>query len=84
MPQHKSAIKRARQNIKRRLHNRNLRSEMRTYIKKVLSAPGKAEAEASLKVAVSYLDKMGRKGIVHKNQAANKKSRLVKHVNSLS
>ncbi|MEX2396953.1 MAG: 30S ribosomal protein S20, partial [Balneolales bacterium] len=40
--------------------------------------------ESHLKVAVSYLDKMGRKGIVHKNQADNKKSRLVKHVNKLS
>ncbi|MEX0929477.1 MAG: 30S ribosomal protein S20 [Balneolales bacterium] len=84
MPQHKSAIKRVRQNIKRRIHNRDQRSQMRTYIKKVLIATDKAEAEANLKTAVSYLDKMGRKGIVHKNQAANKKSRLVKHVNKLS
>lgn len=84
MPQHKSAIKRARQSLTRRLHNRDLRSKMRTYIKKVLVSTDKAEAEANLKVAVSYLDRMGRKGIVHKSQAANKKSRLVKHVNKLS
>ncbi|MEX0686690.1 MAG: 30S ribosomal protein S20 [Balneolales bacterium] len=83
MPQHKSAIKRVRQNVKRRLHNRDQRSQMRTYIKKVLISTDKAEAETNLKVAVSYLDKMGRKGIVHKNQASNKKSRLVKYVNNL-
>ncbi|MEX2398304.1 MAG: 30S ribosomal protein S20, partial [Balneolales bacterium] len=62
MPQHKSAIKRVRQSLTRRLRNRDQRSQMRTYIKKVLISTDKTEAESHLKVAVSYLDKMGRKG----------------------
>ncbi|MCH8569141.1 MAG: 30S ribosomal protein S20 [Balneolales bacterium] len=84
MPQHKSSIKRVRQDKKKRLHNRALRSKMRTLYKRVLSATEKTSAEDSLKDAVSYIDRMAVKGIVHKNNAANKKSNLVRHVNSLS
>lgn len=84
MPQHKSSIKRVRQDKKRRIHNRALRSKMRTLYKKVMTSETKADAEAALNQAVSYIDRMAVKGIVHKNNAANKKSNLVKHVNSLS
>jgi small subunit ribosomal protein S20 len=84
MPQHKSSIKRVRQDKKKRLHNRTLRSKMRTLTKKVLNTDSKEEAESALKDAVSYIDRMAVKGIVHKNNAANKKSRLVKYVNNLS
>lgn len=83
MPQHKSSIKRVRQDIKRRLHNRGLRSRMRTMIKNVLKSTEKESAEKNLNDAVSYLDRMAAKGILHKNNAANKKSTLVKFVNNL-
>jgi small subunit ribosomal protein S20 len=83
MPQHKSAIKRVRQNEKRNEHNRQLRSTMRTLVKKVTKTTDKAEAEEALKSATSYLDRMAQKGILHRNNAANKKSSLVKYVNNL-
>jgi small subunit ribosomal protein S20 len=83
MPQHKSAIKRVRQNEKRNAHNRQLRSTMRTLVKKVTKTTDKEEAQAALKSATSYLDRMAQKGILHRNNAANKKSSLVKYVNNL-
>jgi small subunit ribosomal protein S20 len=84
MPQHKSSVKRVRQEKKRRIHNRALRSKLRTLYKKVLVSDDKEQGEALLKEAVSYIDRMAVKGIVHKNNAANKKSNLVRHVNNLS
>ena len=84
MPQHKSAIKRVRQTIKRRNANRMKRSKMRTLFKKVLASTSKAEGDAVLNSAVSYIDKMAKVGIIHKNNAANKKSRLVRFVNKLA
>lgn len=83
MPQHKSSVKRVRQDAKRRIHNRALRSKMRTLVKNVLKSTDKTTAETNLKSAVSYLDRMAVKGIVHKNNAANKKSTLVRYVNGL-
>tara|TARA_B100000989_G_scaffold236433_1_gene183246 strand:- start:14208 stop:14519 length:312 start_codon:yes stop_codon:yes gene_type:complete len=79
----KSAIKRAKQNEKRRQHNASMRSEMRTYIKNVLKAVeagNKAAAEAAYKLAQPYIDRMASKGIIHKNNAARKKSRLVRRI----
>ena len=84
MPQHKSSIKRVRQDKKKRLQNRTKRSKLRTLSRKVLSIETKPEAEAALKEAVSYIDRMAVKGIIHQNNAANKKSRLVRYVNSLA
>ncbi len=83
MPQHQSAIKRVRQNAKRRERNRSQRSKMRTLVNKVLDTTDKEEAEAALKEAVSYLDKMASKGIIHENKAARRKSKLTTHVNNL-
>jgi small subunit ribosomal protein S20 len=82
MPQHKSSVKRVRQDIKRRIHNRSLRAKMRTLVKGVEKAVDKETAEKNLVDAVSYLDRMAAKGIIHKNNAANKKSALVKFVNN--
>jgi small subunit ribosomal protein S20 len=84
MPQHKSAIKRVRQIEKRNEHNRRLRSTMRTLVKRVTKSSDKTEAETALRAAVGYLDRMAQKGIIHKNNAANKKSSLTKHVNTLA
>lgn len=83
MPQHKSAIKRVRQNEKRRQHNRTLRSRMRTLINNVLESEDKEEAQAHYQKATSYLDRVASKGIIHSNNAARKKSKLTKHVNNL-
>lgn len=83
MPQHKQAIKRVRQNKKRREHNRKQRSKMSTLINNVMNETDKEAAEEKFKKAVSYLDKMSTKGKIHENNAARKKSKLRKHVNNL-
>lgn len=83
MPQHKSAIKRVRQNEKRRQRNQAKRSKMKTLIKNVLETTDKQEAEDAYKEASSYLDKMAAKDLIHKNYAARKKSKLADHVNNL-
>lgn len=83
MPQHISAIKRMRQNAKRRKHNNVRRSKMRTLIKKAAASTDKETAEQNLREAVSYIDKLTTKGILHKNTAARKKAKLTKHVNNL-
>lgn len=69
--------------MKRRLANREKRSRMRTLTRRVLESQEKEQAEVLLKDAVSYIDRMTVKGLVHKNTAANRKSSLVKHVNNL-
>lgn len=84
MPQHKSAVKRMRQNKKRRIHNNARRSKMRTLIKKVLSSTDKEQAEKNLKEAVSFIDRLAVKNIIHSNTAARKKSQMTTHVNNLS
>ncbi len=83
MPQHKSAVKRVRQNEKRRLRNREKRSMMKTAIKKVRTAKDKKTATVALQDAISVLDRMTVKGIIHKNKASNLKSKLTKHVSAL-
>ena len=83
MPQHKSAIKRVRQNERRRLRNRLHRSRIRTMIKRLKSTTDRQEAEARLRDVKAYLDRLATKGMVHKNTAANYKSKLEKHVNEL-
>lgn len=77
----KSQIKRNRQNEKRRVRNRVYRSSTRTYIQKanVAIANGdKAISEAAVKQAIEALDKAAQKKVIHKNNAARRKSRLLK------
>ena len=77
----KSAMKQARQNEKRRVHNRRYRSTARTEIKKVqrLVAAGEIQqAEENIVAAISALDKAAQKGVIHKNNAARRKSRLLR------
>ena len=78
----KSAIKRNRQNHKRALSNKTVRSQMRTYTKKALEAAGTDESSESLRMAIKHIDKAASKGVIHKNAAARKKSRLTKAVNA--
>ena len=80
------AKKRARQSEKHRQLNASQRSELRTYIKKVLKAIAsgdKAAAETAYKDAVPVIDRSARKGLIHANKAARHKSRLNKHIREL-
>jgi small subunit ribosomal protein S20 len=83
MPQHKSAIKRVRQNEKRRAANRDKRSKMRTLIKRVMEATDQEDAEQKFREASSYLDRQSTKNLIHPNKAAREKARMRKHVNNL-
>lgn len=83
----KSAIKRAKQNTKRRQHNSSRRSMMRTYVKNVVKAVEKGDVElakTALLKAQKALDKAATKGLIHKNMAARTKSRLNARVKKLA
>jgi small subunit ribosomal protein S20 len=78
----KSQIKRNRQNEKRRLRNKSVRAEMRTRGKSaVVAAEAGADDTAELlRLAVKRIDKAASQGVIHKNTAANHKSRLVQRI----
>lgn len=83
----KSAIKRARQNVKLRQHNASARSMFRTYIKNVLKAVEAGDVEgasAAYAKAQPIIDKAATKGLIHKNKASRIKSRLVARVKAMS
>ena len=82
----KSAIKRNKQNEKRRQRNRIFRGRARTYVKNardVIISENLEEARAATLQAISALDKAAEKGILHKNNAARRKSRLMKQLAAL-
>ncbi len=82
----KSQIKRNKTNEKSRERNLTVKSEMRTYVRRVrqaVAAGNKEDADAALQAASRKLDKAAAKGVIHKNQAANRKSALAKAVNAL-
>jgi len=84
---HKSPLKRHRQSEKRQARNTAVRSTVRSTVKKTRLAISENKAEeagASLKVAVRLLDRAVSKGIIHKNNAARKISRLTKQTNSIT
>lgn len=81
------AKKRVRQAEKRRQHNAGLRSNLRTYIKKVVQAismKNPETAQQAYQEAVPIIDRMATKGIIHKNKAARHKSRLTAHIKALT
>jgi len=84
MANHKSAIKRIRQNEARRLHNRYYAKTTRTFVKKLRKTTNKEEALKLLPMVSSMLDKLAKRNIIHKNKASNLKSKLARYVNSLS
>ncbi len=84
MANHKSALKRIRQNEVRRLRNRYYHKTARTAVKVLRSEEDKNAATEQLPKVISLLDKLAKKNIIHKNKAANLKSKLTKHVNSLA
>ena len=82
----KSAIKRIRQNQKRRLRNRYYRGQARTYVKQARQAITAEDLESAREKtfqAVSALDKAAEKGVLHKNNASRRKSRLMKQLAAL-
>ena len=80
----KSQIKRNRQNEARRQRNKGARSALKTRIKRFLDAAesgDKATADERFREATQALDKAAAKGVIHKNKAANQKSRLARRLN---
>ena len=80
----KSAIKRIRTSERRRVRNRWFRTQARTYIKRAraqIEAGELEEAKVAVAQAVRALDKAAEKGVIHKNNAARRKSRIVQHLN---
>ena len=82
----KSQIKRNRQNERRRLRNKAARSEIKTRVKSALVAAesGADDAGEALRLAIKRIDKAAAKGVIHKNQAANRKSRLMRRLAELT
>ena len=80
----KSVKKRQRQQATNYDRNQQYKSKMRSSIKKVLASTDKTEAEMLYREAVSVIDSLESKKILHKNTAARRKSALTNHVNSLS
>jgi len=86
MPNNPAAEKRMRQEQKRRLHNRSIKSLVKTQITKARQAINdeEANAEATVRAAVSELDRAAKKGVIHHNNAARRKSRLMKQLNNIN
>ena len=83
MANHKDALKRVRQSEKRRLHNRYYAKNMRNEVRKFRALTDKSEAEAQLPKIYSIIDRVACRGIIHKNKAANLKSKMTKHTSKL-
>ncbi|HNO11627.1 MAG TPA: 30S ribosomal protein S20 [bacterium] len=84
MPNHKSAVERVRRNKKQQDKNKNHKRQMKEAVKAVATAKDKKTAQDQLNKTVSVLDKLVVKGIIHKNKAANQKSKLAKKVQALA
>ena len=83
MANHKSALKRIRQTEKKRVHNRYYGKTMRNAVRQFRELDDKKEAEEKLPSIFSIIDKLTKRSIIHKNKAANIKSKLTRHVNSM-
>jgi len=83
MANHKSSLKRIRANEKKRLRNRYYARTMRNAVKGFRELEDKSVATEKLPSLVSLIDKLAKKSIIHKNKAANLKSKLTRKVNAL-
>jgi len=83
MANHKSSLKRIRQTEKRRLHNRYYAKTMRNLVRKLRATTDKEAAVALYPSVQKALDKMAKINIIHKNKAANLKSKLCKYIAKL-
>jgi len=84
MANHKSSVKRIRQEEKRRLHNRYYAKTMRNAVRKLRATTDKAEAIAMYPSVQKMLDKLAKNNIIHKNKASNLKSKLSAYINKLA
>lgn len=84
MANHKSALKRIRQSEKRRLYNRYYSKTMRHALRDFRALDDKAQAQESLKKLIPMIDKLAQRSIIHKNKAANLKSKCMKRLATLS
>jgi small subunit ribosomal protein S20 len=83
MANHPSAEKRARVAKRRAARNAAAKSKMKSAIKRVRSATEKAKGAADLNKTIKLLDRLAAKGVIHKNKAANQKSKLTRLVNAM-
>lgn len=81
----RSQIKRNRQNEARRVRNKSVRSELKTRAKHAVAAAeeGADDSPEVLAAAIKRIDKAAAKGVIHKNQAARRKSRLMRRINAV-
>ena len=84
MANHKSSIKRIRQDKKRNLHNRYYAKTMRNAVRKLRAMTDKEESVKLYPSVQKILDKLAKTNLIHKNKAANIKSSLAQHINSLA
>lgn len=84
MANHKSALKRIKQNEKRRLENRYWGKTMRNALKKARNTQEVSELQSKMPEVISLIDKTAKKGIIHKNKAANLKSGLMIKLNKMA
>ena len=84
MDRHPQQIKRERQDKKRRLNNVARMSKLKTSIKKILSMSDQKEAETLYSNTVKQIDKAASKGLIKNNTASRRKSRITRHLNSIS
>jgi len=83
MANHKSAIKRIRSNNAKRLRNKYQHKTVRNAVRNLRNTTEKKEATTMLPKVSSLIDKLAKRNVIHKNKAANLKSSLASHVNSL-
>ena len=83
MANHKSSLKRIRQEQTRRLHNRYYAKAMRAAVRNLRATTDKAEAEKQFPAVQKMLDKLAKVNIIHKNKASNLKSKLAHHIAKL-
>lgn len=84
MANHKSALKRIRQNQVKRDRNRYYHKSARTAIKNLRAETDKSVAEGEFPKVSSQIDKLAKRNIIHKNKASNLKSKLAKHIAALA
>ena len=84
MANHKSSLKRIRQEETRRLHNRYYGKTMRNAVRKLRATSDKAEAVAMYPGVTKMLDKLAKTNVIHKNKASNLKSKLALYINKLA
>jgi small subunit ribosomal protein S20 len=84
MAHHKSAIKRIQTNERDNQKNKTKLSGLKTQIKKIRAATTKQEGQKQYQIVTAMLDRLASKGMIHKNNAANQKSRLAAFINKLA